>query len=156
SQKLGEAEIAFTQAEELGNQTRRFILVIGLVVIGLSIFLAWWLSGILATPIREMVDLTEQISEGDLRISLPAWQRSDEVGVMRDSLHGLIGNFRNINREILESTQQLATSSGEIFTATTQTTSSTVETATAVSQAAATVEQVRHTAEVNNQKARLV
>src|SRR5262245_4672786 len=155
-EKLQEAKLAIARAEEQSNQSRRIILVMGTVVLGLSILLAWWLSGILATPIREMAQLTEQVSEGDLRIILPGWQRQDEVGIMRDSLQRLIGNFRNINREILEGTQQLATSSSEIFTATSQTASSTVETATAVSEAAATVEQVRHTVEINNQKARLV
>ena len=156
TQKLDEAEQAFAQTEALGNQTRGLILLTSLLVLGLSLFLAWWLSGILATPIREMVRLTEQVSEGDLRVTLPSWRRQDEVGILRDSLQRLLGNFRALNREILESTQLLASSSSEIFTATTQTASSTIETATAVSQATVTVEEVRQTAEVNNQKARLV
>jgi methyl-accepting chemotaxis protein len=156
SRKVRDAEQAFAQTEAQGNQTRQLILFTSLIVLGLSLFLAWWLSGVLATPIREMVTLTEQVSEGDLRVTLPTWRRKDEVGILRDSLQRLLSNFRGINREILESTHLLATSSSEIFTATTQTASSTIETATAVSQATVTVEEVRQTAEVNNQKARLV
>jgi methyl-accepting chemotaxis protein len=156
NRRVRDAEQAFAQTEAQGNQTRQLILLTSLIALGLSLFLAWWLSGILATPIREMVTLTEQVSEGDLRVVVPTWRRKDEVGIMRDSLQRLLTNFRSLNREILESTHLLATSASEIFTATTQTASSTIETATAVSQATVTVEEVRQTAEVNNQKARLV
>lgn len=156
ARKLRDAEQAFAQTEALGKQTRQLILLTSLIVLGLSLALAWWLSGVLATPIREMATLIEQVSEGDLRVAVPAWRRKDEVGILRDSLQRLLSNFRGLNREILASTHLLATSSSEIFTSTTQTASSAIEIATAVSQATVTVEEVRQTAEVNNQKARLV
>jgi methyl-accepting chemotaxis protein len=155
-QKSQRAEAAVHQSEQLAQQTTNLILVLGLAALGLSLALAWWLSGLLARPVAEMAQVAERVATGDLSTNLPESTRRDEVGVLGQAFRRMLIGLRIITSEIQEGVNVLAASSSEILAATAQVAAGAVESATAVSQTTATVEQVKQTAQVTNDKAKYV
>jgi methyl-accepting chemotaxis protein len=155
-EKSRHAENAVRQSAELAEQTTNVILVLGLVALGLSLGLAWWLSGLLSRPLAEMAQVAERVATGDLSINLPESYRRDEVGVLTQAFRRMLMGLRIITSEIQEGMNVLAASASEIMAATAQVAASAVESATAVSQTTATVEQVKQTAQVTNDKAKYV
>jgi methyl-accepting chemotaxis protein len=154
--KSNHAETAIKQTELLAEQTKNLIFFLGLVALGLSLLLAWWLSGLLARPVAEMAQIAERVATGDLSPDLPESRRRDEVGVLGQAFRRMLIGLRLITSEIQEGINVLASSSSEILAATAQVAAGAVESATAVSQTTATVEQVKQTAQVTNDKAKYV
>lgn len=101
SSLLGAARAAQMQASQsLSQRISRLLEVIVLLALGLGIGAALSIRQLILQPLRQAVDLTRRVASGDLSAQIDAAGRRDElgqllgsVGVMLDSLRGLIGRI---------------------------------------------------------------
>jgi len=154
------AESSAQTAVEISNreveETIQIFAVTGVIVISISIAMVLLLNRVIAVPLRMVSGIAERVASGDLTVTLPAENRSDEVGVLTQTFRRMVENLRNLTIEIREGTNVLASSASEIVATTTQVASGAAETATAVSETTTTVEEVKKTAELSSDKARYV
>lgn len=113
--------------------------------------------GVLLMTFGSMIDslnmiasAAKKIASGDLTISIVPQSEKDILG---NAFLQMLNNLRNINKDILESVNLLASSSSEILAATVQVASGSAETASAISETTTTVEEVRQAAMQSSQKA---
>jgi methyl-accepting chemotaxis protein len=152
STALTAIEISEREVEE----TIRVFIITGIVIILLSIAIVVLLNRVIAMPLRTVTGIAERVASGDLTVSLPAENRSDEVGVLTQTFRSMMENLRNLTIELREGTNVLAVSASEIVATTAQVAAGAAETATAVSETTTTVEEVKKTAELSSDKARYV
>jgi len=154
------AESSAQTAVEISNreveETIQIFAVTGAIVISISIAMVLLLNRVIAVPLRMVSGIAERVASGDLTVTLPAENRSDEVGVLAQTFRRMVESLRNLTIEIREGTNVLAASASEIVATTTQVASGAAETATAVSETTTTVEEVKKTAELSSDKARYV
>ena len=154
------AESSAQTAVEISNreveETIQIFAVTGAIVISISIAMVLLLNRVIAVPLRMVSGIAERVASGDLTVTLPAENRSDEVGVLAQTFRRMVESLRNLTIEIREGTNVLASSASEIVATTTQVASGAAETATAVSETTTTVEEVKKTAELSSDKARYV
>ncbi|OHD72106.1 MAG: hypothetical protein A2V99_09815 [Spirochaetes bacterium RBG_16_67_19] len=151
-----EAQAAFADSLRIANQSSRVFITVGVVAILFGIFLALLLNRIISSPLKEISRAAERIASGDLTVEVALDDRKDEVGTLAGTFRAMVANLRDVNRQIGEGVNVLATSANEILAAATQVGTGATETAAAVSQTTATVEEVRQTAQLSGQKAKYV
>jgi methyl-accepting chemotaxis protein len=103
--------------------------------------------------LRKIAAFAERIASGDLTVQAVKRSEEDSLGI---SLENMLGNLREITRELGEGVGVLASSSTEILATISQVAASASETAAAVSETSTTAEEVKQTAHVSNQKAKAV
>jgi len=117
-----------TSGEELITQTQTMTKVVTILLlagVGIGMVLAWLMSRMIVTPIREVAAAMEDIAEGDgdLRRRLDA-QGSDEVALLASGFNRFAEKTQQIIYEVSQSVGQLNSATGEmsrITDATTQT-----------------------------------
>ncbi|MBI4204423.1 MAG: methyl-accepting chemotaxis protein, partial [Betaproteobacteria bacterium] len=143
------ARAALIQSEQTAREAVRIFATMGIIAVILGVAMTMFLTRILADPLREISGAAERIATGDLTVSLPASNRADETGILIQTFRRMVGNLRDVTREIGEGVNVLASSAAEITASTTQVAAGSAETATAVSQTTTTVEEVKQTAQVS-------
>jgi len=151
-----EAKAAVSQSAAIADRAMKVLVALGIAALILGVSTALYLSRIIAMPLKDISVVAERIASGDLTTSLKSGGRIDEVGALQQTFGKMAANLREMNREILESVNVLASSSSEILASTTEVASGATETATAVSETTTTVEEVKQTVQVSNQKAHYV
>ena len=151
-----EAELLRGREAAMAASTEGTIEVIigGAVVAAVFVVLAGlFLGQNISGPLREITGTAERIGNGDLTVSPPASERTDELGILGRTFRTMAGNLRQLVREIREGTNVLGTAGGQIVTITAQVAASAAETATALAQTSATMEEVKRTSQVSSEKA---
>jgi len=152
-------ENARRAVEESGLAAERTLhqfVMVGALAILLAAAMALLISRIIAAPLRMISAIAGQVASGNLTVSIPTGQRTDEVGELLRAFGAMLEGLRKLMREINEGVGVLSSTSGQILATTTQVASGAAETATAVSETTATVEEVKQTAQLASQKARNV
>lgn len=150
------AQTAVVQSKQRANDSVRIFVIFGNIALLMGAVMTVFLDRIIAKPLRAISGVAERVASGDLTVNMPSDNRADEVGALAQTFHKMVENLREVNREIGEGFNVLASSAGEILAATTQVASGAAETAAAVSQTTTTVEEVRQTAQLSSQKAKVV
>jgi methyl-accepting chemotaxis protein len=100
-----------------------------------------------------MAATADRIAAGNLAVEVTPASDKDRLG---KSFAAMAGNLRELNMEISEMVNLLATSAGEIMTTVSEFASSSSETASAISETNATVQEVRQTTDLTSLKAKHV
>ncbi|MFH1213275.1 MAG: HAMP domain-containing protein, partial [Candidatus Neomarinimicrobiota bacterium] len=106
--------------------------------------------GTMHKTLKDMADIAQAISEGDLSVKVIPQSTKDVLGT---ALERMVTSLGTQMQEISEGINVLSSSTSEIMATVTQLASSSAETATSVSEATSTVEEVKQTADVVNEKA---
>lgn len=93
------------------NQLHITITVLSTLLIGLLISVMF--ARFLIKPLRSLVLVVEQVSQGDLTIHL-ASDSKDEVGQLSAAFNTMTVNLRNLIKQVANASNQLATSSKEL------------------------------------------
>lgn len=141
---------------QLGEQSLSIFILAGGLAVLLGALSVLFLERAIAAPLRGVAVLAEQIASGDLTGNISGLQRRDEVGALTEAFRRMLQSLREVNREIRDGVNVLATSASEILAATTQVAAGAAQTATAVSETTTTVEEVKQTAHLSAQKAKMV
>ena len=151
-----DAKAAVEQSEIIANDAVRISFIVTIVALILSGAIAVVLTRIISAPLKVISVVAEQVASGNLTARIPTNDRTDEVGTLAHTFQTMVNNFREINKQIQEGVNVLASSASEILAATTQVASAATESAAAVSQTTTTVEEVKQTAQLSSQKAKYV
>jgi methyl-accepting chemotaxis protein len=151
-----QARMAVLESEQRSEQGVRVFMTFGIAALLLGLMMVLLLTRVIAVPLRAVSSLAGQVASGDLTVSVPNDDRTDEVGDLVRAFRDLVAKLRQTTRDLHEGVGVLASASSEILATTTQVASGAAETATAVSETTATVEEVKQTAQVASQKARYV
>jgi methyl-accepting chemotaxis protein len=156
SQEKNDAQTALADSLQVANQSILIFVIVGIAAITLGIAIALILNRMISSPLKEISRAAERIASGDLTGDISKDDRKDEVGVLAGTFRAMVANLRDLNGEIGEGVNVLASSANEILATATQVGTGATETAAAVSQTTATVEEVRQTAQLSGQKAKHV
>lgn len=103
--------------------------------------------------LQEKAEIAKQIATGDLTVRVRLQSQYDVLG---HALAAMVDNLRDLNRQVGEGVDVLATSSSAILTGTTQVAAGATETATVMAETTTTLDEVKQTALVSSQKAKYV
>jgi len=151
-----DAKAGVEQAGKTANESLQISFAVAIVALALGIAIASVLTRIISKPLRVISGIAERVASGDLTVEIRTDGRSDEVGTLVRTFQTMVESFREVNREIRDGVNILASSASEILAATTQVASGATETAAAVSETTTTVEEVKQTAQLSSQKAKYV
>jgi methyl-accepting chemotaxis protein len=144
------------EASQVVADSQRVLMLVGLLALVAAFSLVYLLNRLIAAPLADVAVLAGKVADGDLTVSVAADQRSDEVGLLQQTVQRMVDSLRTMNRDLREGVGVLAASSTEILATISQVAASASETATAVSETSTTAEEVKQTAHVSNQKANAV
>lgn len=113
------------------------ILILSFIFLGIS---GWYITKIIATPLKAMVLICKEMASGDFRDAPREILRKDEIGQVDDALADMRDTLRNLMKQVNESAEQLAASSEEL-------TASADQSAQAANQVAESITGVAYGAE---------
>ncbi len=136
----------------------QILLLIGAAFIA-GVFLSWWLTRSITKPLKEALDLAEQVAQGDLTSRIVT-RHGDESGQllralqqMNDSLIGVVTNVRENSDGVATASAEIASGNLDLSQRTEQQASALEETAAAMEQLGSTVRQNADNARQANQLA---
>lgn len=115
--------------------SRLMLVIVNVVVILLSILIAYFVSRSISRPVREVAEAASQIANGDLTMQSISYQSEDEIGKLANSFNTMLLNLRMIIQRVSVSAEQVAASSEEL-------TASAEQSALAATQVAGTITEV--------------
>ncbi|MBP2637229.1 MAG: methyl-accepting chemotaxis sensory transducer [Firmicutes bacterium] len=110
------------------------VIFTALLLLGLS---GWYITKIIATPLKAMVAFCQELADGDFRDKPRKVIRKDEFGRVADALAEMRSTLRTLMKQINESAEQLAASSEEL-------TASADQSALAANQVAQSITDIAH------------
>ncbi|TYR78829.1 HAMP domain-containing protein [Priestia megaterium] len=108
------------------------VLIIILVILSVVVFKR------IITPIQQLVNISEQISTGDLsnEVNQKVANRRDELGKLGQAMNGMISSFRGLIKEVEEAIEHVASSSEQLSASSEETTKETHRIAAAIQEIA--------------------
>jgi methyl-accepting chemotaxis protein len=128
------AEVLVPMVEEIAKTTVTTLVVFSLIAIFVSIIITLIISKGITKPIQDVLEVVENISEGDLTKTINA-DRGDEIG-------RLLGAMAKMTGKLNEMIGEVRMGAGSVSTAATQVASSASVVSQGTSEQAAAVEQV--------------
>jgi methyl-accepting chemotaxis protein len=107
----------------------------------------------MVASLRRLAQSADRVAAGDLTLDVLPASPKDQLG---NSFCAMTKNLRELNLEIREVVNVLASSAGEIMTTVSELASSSAQTATSISETNATVQEVRHTTDLASRKSKQV
>jgi methyl-accepting chemotaxis protein len=126
--------------------------VISLLTAGLALFI----SRTITKPVISLSTQLVKAGDGDLSVDIPGKDRSDEIGVLAQSIDLLVSNLRIKGGKILEAANVVAVAASEISATAIEVVASTSKTTAAVTESATTAAQLKQAAQVAGQRAKEV
>ncbi len=90
----------------LGSLRLRIILL-STIIMFFSLFVAYFFSLNLSKPIKEIAELSKNISSGDFNIKIPVSQREDEIGILSRNFNDMIEKLKKMFTELIEEKEKL-------------------------------------------------
>jgi len=91
--------------QELINQAvsaRNIVIIMGIVAVAVGMLMAFLLSASISKPISRLVNLVEDVSDGNLNVNINREGLSkDEIGLLTDDIYILIETIKNINDDLI-------------------------------------------------------
>ncbi len=100
------------EASETVASTQALIIGLGIVVILLSVFVSLFVTHSIRKPLNSAVANIKKVATGDLTVDFGP-SSHDELGALTDNMKILVNSFREILKEISESSNVLATTAEE-------------------------------------------
>jgi methyl-accepting chemotaxis protein len=154
------AEIALQTAKDhLDEQhaigRRNMIVQSALLVLALGIggMMLLVISRRITSPLLKLQQVMGQIAQGNFNASLPAVDRSDEIGQIVSAFNTMVGQVRATIAGVKQSAREVTNASSEIAEATTDLSQRTEEQAASLEQTSASMEQISATVKKNAESA---
>lgn len=146
---------AHAEAEGINNDFRSalaFEMTVSAVALALSVLLAWLVSRAIVTPLREAVDLASRVAEGDLTVRAQA-SATEETGQLLNGLSRMAARLQETMRQVLDSSNGIATASLQIAQGNADLSSRTEQQAAALEQTRVSTERTAEGATLNAKSA---
>ncbi|CAH0344749.1 methyl-accepting chemotaxis protein [Bacillus sp. CECT 9360] len=137
------------------NSGANSILYVLLITLGISLVVgsvvAWFFSGRIANPIREIAHEMTLVAEGDLTIEKVKVKSNDEVGSLADSFNKMVENLKDLIMNVVETSEQVAASSEQLSANADETSKATEQIAGSMQDVAAGAEEQTNRVEKSTQ-----
>lgn len=125
----------------LADQTRRIVMIVGIVAVGIGILMAFFITRAIVGPLREGIRAAQTVADGDLTVDIRIDQR-DEVGELASSLSGMVTNLREIAGEIKASAENVDDGSQNMSATSQQMSQGATEQAASAEEVSSSMEQM--------------
>ena len=155
--EAGEAQ--YKDSDKTHNTVTTTAIVITLVALVLGAGLAWAITLSITGPVRQAVDLAENVAAGDLTRSIDVTGKDElstllrALGAMNESLVKIVSQVRQSSDSIATGSAEIATGNADLSQRTEEQASSLEETAASMEEMNATVKQNADTAQMATQLA---
>ncbi|MFX0090776.1 MAG: methyl-accepting chemotaxis protein [Candidatus Hodarchaeota archaeon] len=89
-----------------------------LLVLGLALFVAWYIGRSIGRPLNEVAKSSRKIAAGDLSVEIAEIRRQDEVGELNRSFQAMIGFLRPAIQQISDISEKVASAAEEMASST--------------------------------------
>ncbi len=127
--------------DKFSTMAKNLFLLLMILLVGI-VFMAVVISNKISKPIIASAEFAREISKGNLKVKPIEMKRSDENGVLIDSLNSMRENLKEVIQGLQVSSVDLSESAKQLANQSQQTSAGSSETAATVSEIAATIEQV--------------
>lgn len=151
------AQLQSQQQQHVEQQNQRSLLGLGLLTalaLLLALLASWQIRRMIVEPLRQCLQLAQQVAAGDLGSQQNIKPHADEVGQLLAALNSMRESLRQLIGQIGRSAEQIATAADELSAVSEQTrhgaheqSCESTQTASAMSQMVASVQQVASDAE---------
>jgi methyl-accepting chemotaxis protein len=147
-----------SEINSLSGQTKYTIIISIIISVILFSVIGYFITTSISKPLKELTAVSENIADGDLRISIRKeyQEKTDEIGTLSKTYVKMILSLNNIINEITEAVNVMIVASNQISSTTSQLSASSTETAASVSETTTTVEEVKQTTLLSTKKAEQV
>ncbi len=135
-------------AQATYENARWAILVSVLIIVGLGMAVALYVSRIIAAPVQDTVGVLKAVAGGDLTQSVRQ-DRKDEIGEMQHALAQMIDSLSTMVQQVRMGADSVATASTQIAQGNTDLSGRTEEQASSLEETAASVEEMAGTVRTN-------
>ena len=120
------------------------LVIIALVIIAIAILIMIFLSRSLSIPIKVAVDAAQQISTGDLKLTIENkyLERKDEIGLLAKALNQMINKLTEVVSVVLTGSEQIATASEQLSSGNQDLSNRTEQQATALEETSSAIEEM--------------
>lgn len=130
---------------EDATHSRIILVVVNMVVIIISMTIAYLVSRSISLPVREVAESANKIAKGDLSIENIGYKSSDEIGQLAEAFNQMLSNLRTIIRQVSVSAEHVTASSEELTASAEQSAQAATQVAiTIIEVAEGTVKQRQH------------
>jgi len=136
-----------------GSTAIRITLIFSALATLAAIILGYFLTRSIVTPLREAVQIAENVAAGDLRTVIRV-DSADETGQLMQALKKMNENLLRIVTEVRSGTELITTASGEISLGNMDLSSRTEQQASSLEETASAMEQMTSTVKQNADNAR--
>ncbi len=121
--------------------------------LGIPLFIA--LNKSMTLPLKKSIARVKRLSEGDLSIEIKKSRRTDELGILNNSLATLTTNLMGVIQEINNNVEALQTVSQQVNDTSQQLSERTNQQATSTEEVSTTLEEIQTTALQNTENSRV-
>jgi|GEM_PF-594968 len=147
------AETYQDNSQLLGERTKKYMIIVSLVSVAVSILIGLGLARSIGRPLAVLSDVAAKISEGHLRVDVPVKPRDDEIGRLAEAFTRMLSSLKNQSSKIIQGVETLSTVAKELSATTSQLAQNASRTSTAVTQVTTTMEEVSQAAQLSSAKA---
>lgn len=138
-------------ADEVARRTETMMTVVGLLVIGLGIVIAFTLTRSISRPVRAVAEAALRLADGDLTIERLSVTSRDEIGDMAGAFNRMVDNVRDVIEQIRETSRTLSDNGERLLGVANESADATGQIAAAVNEVAqGTGVQVRQAQEARD------
>ena len=145
------------KASELGDQlyasSRTWIISIVVLCMVLGAAVAYWVSGLIARPLCDAVQIAQTVATGNLTSQIDV-NSSDETGQLLQALKEMNHNLQDIVGKVRASTDVIYTASSEIASGNLDLSARTEQQASSLEETASSMEELTSTVKQNGDNAR--
>jgi methyl-accepting chemotaxis protein len=153
SRKEKHAEESFEASVQLYQQSRITMLSILLGAIVIAVTLGLFIAKLIATPLRQTVEVLESVAGGDLTQSLDL-PTKDEVGQMAKALNAATDGMRGALTEVRGATDGMSSSSQELAASAEELSSGAQEQASSLEEISASLQEITSSVKQNADSAK--
>ncbi|RFP15246.1 HAMP domain-containing protein [Duganella sp. BJB488] len=150
---LDGADRSGATAASIFASSRLWTVALLVAAILLGLVLAVWVARIIARPLRNALDVAQQVAKGDLTSSIEV-ESADETGQLMQALRDMNDNLLRIVGQVRHSTDEIATACGEIATGNLDLSARTEQQASSLEETASSMEELTSTVKHNADNAR--
>ncbi len=104
------SEIDEAEAFAPVNNLRNWLVLIGVALIGITVILAWFISGTFKRPILNTAEILKKVAGGDMTVDITV-SSEDEIGEMQEALKIMVSKFSEIVASLLAGAENITEAS---------------------------------------------
>lgn len=137
------AEAGILENENNKSATSAIYLMISIIVLGIiiAIIIGIYVSSIISVPIKKLVTVAEQISDGDLVVDIKV-DSKDEIGMLAQAFKKMDDNLNELMSNINSAAEQVASGSREVSMSSISLSQGATEQASTIEELTASVEEI--------------